>query len=86
MPTSEIRAEWAAQRIRGLSLWRAARSALGAGGGEVRTLIEEFHYPRLGPGQMWERMAAEMAAAGGERRARRPGDRDPPAARAARSR
>ncbi len=66
VPTSEIRAEWAAQRIRGLSLWRAARSALGAGGGELRTLIEEFHYPRLGPGQMWERMAAETAAAGGD--------------------
>ncbi len=66
VPTSEIRAEWAAQRIRGLSLWRAARSALGGGSGEVRSLIEEFHYPRLGPGQMWERMAEEIVAAGGE--------------------
>jgi protoporphyrinogen oxidase len=66
VPTTEIRAEWAAQRIRGLSLWRAARGALGFGGGEVRSLIEEFRYPRLGPGQMWERMAAEIVAAGGE--------------------
>ena len=66
VPTSEIRAEWAAQRIRGLSLWRAARGALGLGGGEVRSLIEEFRYPRLGPGQMWERMAEEIVAAGGE--------------------
>jgi protoporphyrinogen oxidase len=66
VPTSEIRAEWAAQRIRGLSLWRAARSAIGAGGGEVRSLIEEFHYPRLGPGQMWERMASEIERLGGE--------------------
>ena len=68
VPTSEIRAEWAAQRIRGLSLWRAAASALGAGGGsaDLRSLIEEFHYPRLGPGQMWERMAEEIAANGGE--------------------
>jgi protoporphyrinogen oxidase len=66
VPTSEIRAEWAAQRIRGLSLWRAARSAIGTGGSEVRSLIEEFHYPRLGPGQMWERMAGEITAAGGE--------------------
>jgi protoporphyrinogen oxidase len=66
VPTSEIRAEWAAQRIRGLSLGRAARSAIGAGRSEVRSLIEEFHYPRLGPGQMWERMAAEITAAGGE--------------------
>jgi protoporphyrinogen oxidase len=68
VPTSEIRAEWAAQRIRGLSLWRAAVSALGAGSGgrDVRSLIEEFHYPRLGPGQMWERMADEIVAHGGE--------------------
>jgi protoporphyrinogen oxidase len=68
VPTSEIRAEWAAQRIRGLSLWRAAASALGGGdgGADVRSLIEEFHYPRLGPGQMWERMAEEIVASGGE--------------------
>jgi protoporphyrinogen oxidase len=68
VPTSEIRAEWAAQRIRGLSLWRAAASALGGGdgGADVRSLIEEFHYPRLGPGQMWERMAEEIVANGGE--------------------
>jgi protoporphyrinogen oxidase len=66
VPTSEIRAEWAAQRIRGLSLWRAACNALGLGGTDVRSLIEQFRYPRLGPGQMWERMADEIAAAGGE--------------------
>ncbi len=68
VPTSEIRAEWAAQRIRGLSLWRAAASAfgVGAGGADVRSLIEEFHYPRFGPGQMWERMADEIASNGGE--------------------
>jgi protoporphyrinogen oxidase len=63
--SAEIRAEWAAQRIRDLSLWRAARAALG---GEVRSrsLIDEFHYPRLGPGQMWEAMAAEIRRLGGE--------------------
>jgi protoporphyrinogen oxidase len=72
VPTSEIRAEWAAQRIRGLSLWRAAQNALGIGGGEVRSLIEEFHYPRLGPGQMWERMAAEIERHGGEVRLEAP--------------
>ena len=53
----ELRSEWAAQRIRGLSFLSAARSALfGSRGGEVRSLIERFHYPRLGPGQMWETM------------------------------
>ncbi|MQA76505.1 MAG: NAD(P)-binding protein, partial [Solirubrobacterales bacterium] len=66
VPTSEIRAEWAAQRIRGLSLWAAFRAALGIGGGDVRSLIEQFHYPRLGPGQMWERLAATIEASGGE--------------------
>jgi protoporphyrinogen oxidase len=70
--TAEIRAEWAAQRIRGLSLWRAAQNALGLGAGGVRSLIEEFHYPRLGPGQMWERMAAEIERHGGEVRLEAP--------------
>jgi protoporphyrinogen oxidase len=67
VPTSELRAEWAAQRIRNLSFATAARAALlGDGGARVKSLIEEFHYPRLGPGQMWETMAAEIAALGGE--------------------
>lgn len=66
VPTSEIRAEWAAQRIRELSLGRALRAAVLGDGAKVRSLIEEFHYPRLGPGQMWEAMAAEVERAGGE--------------------
>lgn len=67
VPSSEIRAEWAAQRIRGLSPWSALRSAMvGNGNGRVRSLIERFHYPRLGPGQMWEAMAAEIVRLGGE--------------------
>ena len=64
---SEIRAEWAAQRIRGLSLAAAARTALlGNGGDRVKSLISEFKYPRLGPGQMWEAMAAEIERLGGQ--------------------
>jgi protoporphyrinogen oxidase len=66
IPCTEIRAEWAAQRIRDLSLWRAALNAIGIGGQRTHSLIEEFHYPRLGPGQMWERMAAEIERDGGE--------------------
>lgn len=68
VPGSEIRAEWAAQRIRTLSLWRVVRAALLHDGGDVHSLIEHFHYPRLGPGQMWEAMAAEIVGAGGELR------------------
>jgi protoporphyrinogen oxidase len=53
---SEIRAEWAAQRIHGLSLARAILNAtpLTKRGAPIKTLIHEFRYPRLGPGQMWE--------------------------------
>jgi protoporphyrinogen oxidase len=66
--TSELRAEWAAQRIRDLSFGRAARAAILGDGGKVRSLIEEFRYPRLGPGQMWETMVAEIVRMGGDAR------------------
>jgi protoporphyrinogen oxidase len=67
VPTHELRAEWAAQRINGLSLWSAVRAALPGRRGETpKSLIEEFRYPRLGPGQMWEEMARRIVAAGGE--------------------
>jgi protoporphyrinogen oxidase len=70
IPCDEISADWAAQRIKGLSLFTAAKNALfppksGGDGGEViKTLIEEFEYPKLGPGMMWER-AAEQVQEGG---------------------
>jgi protoporphyrinogen oxidase len=56
IPCSEIRAEWAAQRIQGLSLARAilASVSLQKRSTDIKTLINEFRYPRLGPGQMWE--------------------------------
>jgi protoporphyrinogen oxidase len=64
LPGSEIRAEWAAQRIRDFSLMRAVVGAFGLGRREVVTLIEEFHYPRLGPGQLWEELARRIEARG----------------------
>jgi protoporphyrinogen oxidase len=65
--TDELRAEWAAQRIADLSLWSALRAALPGGGGDTpKSLIEQFHYPRLGPGQMWEEMARRVQRGGGE--------------------
>jgi protoporphyrinogen oxidase len=65
--TSEIRSEWAAQRIKGLSFIAAARSAFfGNRGNKIKSLISEFNYPRYGPGQMWERMRDEIRAHGGE--------------------
>jgi protoporphyrinogen oxidase len=60
MPCSEIRAEWAAQRIKGLSLLSAVKNALteqnGNGGGKaaIKTLTDSFDYPKLGPGMMWQ--------------------------------
>jgi protoporphyrinogen oxidase len=56
MPCTELRAEWAAQRIQGLSLAKAILSAtaLTRRSTDIKTLIHEFQYPRLGPGQMWE--------------------------------
>ena len=73
VPTTEIRAEWAAQRIKGLSFFSAAKSAFfGNKGDKVKSLITQFHYPRFGPGQMWETMADEIIAAGGEVRLNAP--------------
>ncbi len=70
MPCSEISAAWAAQRIKNLDLMTALRNALlgsaGARGQVVTSLIERFHYPRLGPGMMWER-CRDLAAARGVR-------------------
>ena len=56
VPCTEIRAEWAAQRIQGLSLAKAILSAasINRRSTTIKTLIHEFQYPRLGPGQMWE--------------------------------
>ena len=75
IPTSELSADWAAQRIKGLDVTALVRSALpwghphGSGSEDrsavVRTLIDRFRYPRLGPGQMWERVSSVLSSRGG---------------------
>lgn len=67
MSTKELKAEWAAQRIQGLDLVKAVTNALFKQfkKNSIKTLIEEFHYPRLGPGQMYESMARAIERAGG---------------------
>jgi protoporphyrinogen oxidase len=65
IPCDEIRADWAAQRIKGLSLRVALLSAL-LGNNEAKTLIDQFHYPALGPGMMWERFRRSIEEGGGE--------------------
>ncbi len=67
VPTSEIRAEWAAQRIKGLSFFAAAKASfVGNRGNKVKSLISEFNYPRFGPGQMWDAMTRAIEAQGGD--------------------
>ena len=70
MKCNEISSDWAAQRIRGLSLRSLVANALGlqrktGKGGEIKTLIESFDYPRRGPGAMWDAMAALIERQGG---------------------
>jgi len=64
-PCSEIKADWAAQRIKGLSLKTAVVNALFHTNG-VKSLINEFHYPALGPGMMWETFQKKIHEAGGK--------------------
>jgi protoporphyrinogen oxidase len=61
----ELGAQWAAQRIRGLSVLAAIGDMLRRGRGGQRTLATSFRYPRLGPSMLWERMARGIACAGG---------------------
>jgi protoporphyrinogen oxidase len=72
----EISSEWGAQRIKGLSIRRAIahflKQALGRSRQEVAqkqtetSLIEQFLYPKFGPGQVWEEVARKVTAMGGE--------------------
>jgi protoporphyrinogen oxidase len=71
LPCAEISADWAAQRIKNLSLHEALRNALlGTGrakdGQVITTLIDQFHYPRYGPGMMWEHCEQLLASRGHE--------------------
>jgi protoporphyrinogen oxidase len=77
MSCDEISADWAAQRIKGLNLGVAIVNALARafkpkararspGAPVVKTLIENFQYPRKGPGMMWEAAARKIAQRGGQ--------------------
>ena len=64
IPCTEIRADWAAQRIHGLTFVTAVLNAI-RNSGTVKTLIKTFDYPRLGPGMLWESAARKITVAGG---------------------
>ncbi len=75
VPCNEIRADWGAQRIKGLSLKRAVTHAVKdllssdfskAQQERETSLITRFWYPKFGPGQMWETVAARIKKCGGE--------------------
>lgn len=64
---SRISPEWGAQRVKGLSLWKAILNVFIPKGGKRETsLIEEFIYPKKGPGQLWETLADDLRAKGVE--------------------
>ncbi len=71
----ELSAEWGAQRVKGLSIrkavWQAVKDMFFRDGsvgqkGRETSLIEQFLYPKYGPGQMWETVADEVRERGGE--------------------
>ncbi len=75
MPCDEMSADWAAQRIKGLSLWSAVtdglKRSLGLNkrpndGMETKTLLETFRYPRQGPGMMWNAARDKVLAMGND--------------------
>ncbi len=72
IPCSEISADWAAQRIKGLSLSSAIKNALfkprkvNSKDKLIKTLIDTFRYPKKGPGMMWEACAKKVIEMGGQ--------------------
>ena len=75
MPCDQMSADWAAQRIKGLSLWGAVidglKRSLGLNkrpndGMQTKTLLESFRYPRLGPGMMWDAARDRIVERGGQ--------------------
>jgi protoporphyrinogen oxidase len=71
IPCNEIAADWAAQRIRGLSLLTAVRNALIGNQAEhkgevIKTLVDSFDYPERGPGMMWETVRDLVQVRGAE--------------------
>lgn len=68
---SKISADWAAQRIKGLSLFSALKNAIiprniFQSNNKIKTLISSFRYPRTGPGLMWEKASEKIKSMGGE--------------------
>jgi protoporphyrinogen oxidase len=65
IPCSELKSEWAAQRIKDLSLKTAVLSMFIKPKNKIKTLIDAFDYPRLGPGMMWSVVKNRIESNGG---------------------
>ena len=65
IPCSELKAEWAAQRIKGLSLKTVLISMFVEPKNTIKTLIDQFDYPEQGPGMMWNAVKTEVEKRGG---------------------
>jgi protoporphyrinogen oxidase len=67
VPVSDMPADWAAQRVKNLDLRKAVMNAIlpKRNQTDITTLIEEFQYPKFGPGMMWEVCTEKVQAAGG---------------------
>jgi protoporphyrinogen oxidase len=66
IPCSELKAEWAAQRIKDLSLKTVLLSMFVKPKKTIKTLIDQFDYPRRGPGMMWNAVKERIETRGGE--------------------
>jgi protoporphyrinogen oxidase len=64
--TSELSSEWAAQRIKDLDLKAAVLSMFVKPKKTIKTLIDEFHYPKRGPGMLWNKVKERIEQRGGE--------------------
>jgi len=72
IPCSTLRAEWAAQRIKGLSLKTAVLSMFVKPKTRIKSLVTEFYYPRRGPGMMWNTVMRAVEQRGGSVRLNSP--------------
>jgi protoporphyrinogen oxidase len=65
-PCTKLSGDWVAQRSRGMSIWTVVRNAFFPQKGKVVSLVEQFHYPKLGVGRIAERLSEEIKKKGGE--------------------
>lgn len=64
---SQLPADWAAQRMKDLSLMQLIKSTLfKSKEGQIKSLIDKFHYPKYGPGMLYERVAERIKEKGGQ--------------------